>query len=62
MTIKKVVVVGAGTMGGGIAQLCAQKGLDAVITDISQELSDNAKARIAAGLAKRVEKGKSRRG
>jgi 3-hydroxybutyryl-CoA dehydrogenase len=58
MTIKKVVVVGAGTMGGGIAQLCAQQGLDAVITDISQELSDNAKERIAAGLAKRVEKGK----
>jgi 3-hydroxybutyryl-CoA dehydrogenase len=58
MTIKKVVVVGAGTMGGGIAQLCAQQGLDAVITDISRELSDNAKARIAAGLAKRVEKGK----
>jgi len=58
MTIKKVVVVGAGTMGGGIAQLCAQQGLDAVITDISLELSDNAKARIAAGLAKRVEKGK----
>lgn len=58
MTIKKVVVVGAGIMGGGIAQLCAQQGLDAVITDISQELSDNAKARIAAGLAKRVEKGK----
>jgi len=58
MAIKKVVVVGAGTMGGGIAQLCAQQGLDAVITDISQEFSDNAKARIAAGLAKRVEKGK----
>ena len=58
MTIKKVLVIGAGTMGGGIAQLCAQQGLQAVISDISQELSDNAKARIAAGLGKRVEKGK----
>ena len=58
MAIKKVMVIGAGTMGGGIAQLCAQKGFDAVITDISQELSDNAKARIEKGLSARVEKGK----
>lgn len=58
MDIKKVVVVGAGTMGGGIAQLCAQKGLQATITDINQELSDKARARIEAGLSGRVEKGK----
>ena len=58
MAISKVLVVGAGTMGGGIAQLCAQKGLDAVVTDINQELSDKAKARIEKGLSKRVAKGK----
>ena len=58
MNIQKVVVVGAGTMGGGIAQLCAQQGLQATITDISQELSDKARARIEAGLSGRVEKGK----
>ncbi len=58
MDIKKVVVVGAGTMGGGIAQLCAQQGLQATITDINQELSDKARARIEAGLSGRVEKGK----
>ena len=58
MEIRKVVVVGAGTMGGGIAQLCAQQGLHATITDINQELSDKARARIAKGLAGRVEKGK----
>jgi 3-hydroxybutyryl-CoA dehydrogenase len=58
MTIKNVLVIGAGTMGGGIAQLCAQQGLQAVISDISLALSDKAKARIEAGLAKRVEKGK----
>jgi 3-hydroxybutyryl-CoA dehydrogenase len=45
-------------MGGGIAQLCAQQGLDAVVTDINQELSDKAKARIEKGLSKRVAKGK----
>jgi 3-hydroxybutyryl-CoA dehydrogenase len=54
MTIQKVLVIGAGIMGGGIAQLCAQRGLDAVLTDISQDLVDQAKARIESGLAKRV--------
>lgn len=58
MSIQKVVVVGAGTMGGGIAQLCAQQGLQATITDISRELSDKARARIESGLSGRVEKGK----
>jgi 3-hydroxybutyryl-CoA dehydrogenase len=58
MAISKVLVVGAGTMGGGIAQLCAQQGLDATVTDINQELSDKAKARIDKGLSKRVAKGK----
>lgn len=58
MSIQKVLVIGAGTMGSGIAQLCAQKGLHAVISDISLELSDGAKLRIEKGLAKRVEKGK----
>jgi len=54
MAIQKVLVIGAGIMGGGIAQLCAQNGLDAVLTDISQDLVDQAKARIESGLAKRV--------
>lgn len=58
MTIKKVLVIGAGAMGGGIAQLCAQQGLDAIITDIDLSLSKAAKTRIDKGLAKRVEKGK----
>jgi 3-hydroxybutyryl-CoA dehydrogenase len=58
MTIKNVLVIGAGTMGGGIAQLCAQQGLNAVITDIDLSFSENAKARIESGLAKRIAKGK----
>jgi 3-hydroxybutyryl-CoA dehydrogenase len=58
MTIKKVLVIGAGTMGGGIAQLCAQQGVDVVISDISQDLADKAKSRIESSLAKRLEKGK----
>jgi 3-hydroxybutyryl-CoA dehydrogenase len=58
MEIKTVLVIGAGTMGAGIAQLCAQKGLKAIIADINQEVADKGLARLEKGLAKRVEKGK----
>ena len=58
MTIKKVLVVGGGTMGAGIAQLCAQREFDTTIADANQDLADLAKSRIDAGLAKRVAKGK----
>jgi len=58
MEVKKVVVVGSGTMGAGIGQLCAQRGLDTVITDVSQELADKGRARVEKGLAGRVAKGK----
>jgi 3-hydroxybutyryl-CoA dehydrogenase len=58
MTINKVLVIGAGTMGAGIAQLCAQQGLDAVLTDISLDLSEGALAKITAGLDGRIAKGK----
>ncbi|RLB58620.1 MAG: 3-hydroxybutyryl-CoA dehydrogenase [Deltaproteobacteria bacterium] len=56
--MKKVVVVGGGTMGAGIAQLFAQKGFAVTICDISQELADASRARIEKGLARRVQKGK----
>ena len=58
MSIKKVLVIGAGTMGAGIAQLCAQQGMDAVLTDISMDLSEGALAKIAKGLDGRIAKGK----
>jgi len=58
MAIKKVLVIGAGTMGAGIAQLCAQQGFDTVLTDINMELSSKGLAGIEKGLNKRIEKGK----
>ncbi len=58
MTARKVLVIGAGTMGAGIAQLCAQQGCNAVLTDISLELSGKGLAGIEKGLNKRIEKGK----
>ncbi|MCF8067975.1 MAG: 3-hydroxybutyryl-CoA dehydrogenase [Desulfobacterales bacterium] len=56
--MNKVLVIGAGTMGAGIAQLCAQQGLETILTDIKQEYSDGALARIGKGLDKRIAKGK----
>ncbi len=58
MEIKKAVVIGAGTMGGGIAQLCAQQGIDVILADVTKDLADKTVSRVAGGLAKRVEKGK----
>jgi 3-hydroxybutyryl-CoA dehydrogenase len=58
MEIKKVLIIGGGTMGGGIAQLVAQGGIHAVIADISRDLADKSRARIEKGLAGRLEKGK----
>lgn len=58
MAIDKVLVIGAGTMGSGIAQLCAQQGLQAILADVTRELADKGKARLAKGMAARVEKGK----
>ena len=52
MEIKKVLIVGAGTMGGGIAQLCSQKGIEAVVTDMNLELANKAIARIDKGLSR----------
>jgi 3-hydroxybutyryl-CoA dehydrogenase len=56
--IKTVGVLGAGQMGGGIAQVAAQGGYEVRLADASLAQAEKGKARIAAGLAKLVEKGK----
>jgi 3-hydroxybutyryl-CoA dehydrogenase len=58
MEIKSILVVGAGAMGAGIAQLAAQQGFQAILADVNQDLADKGKAKLAKGLAGRVEKGK----
>jgi len=55
--MNKVGVVGAGTMGNGIAQVFAQNGTDVVLVDIEQDLLDKAVARIDKN-ARRVAKKK----
>jgi 3-hydroxyacyl-CoA dehydrogenase/enoyl-CoA hydratase/3-hydroxybutyryl-CoA epimerase len=50
--VRKLGVLGAGMMGGGIAYSAACAGVDVVLLDTSMELADNGRARIADLLAK----------
>src|SRR2546430_9527968 len=56
--VRKIAVIGAGTMGAGIAQACAAAGFQVAMRDIEQSLVDGGFRRIREPLAKRVEKGK----
>jgi 3-hydroxybutyryl-CoA dehydrogenase len=58
MDIQQIAVIGAGQMGGGIAQVAAQAGLDVVLIDVVPGAADSGKAKIAAQLEKQVAKGK----
>jgi 3-hydroxybutyryl-CoA dehydrogenase len=58
MLIERMAVVGAGQMGSGIAQLGAQAGVEVLLADATPELARKGVERIAAQLAKLVEKGK----
>jgi 3-hydroxybutyryl-CoA dehydrogenase len=54
----KLGVIGAGQMGAGIAQVSAQAGIAVLLCDIDIALAEKAKAKIAKGLARLVEKDK----
>ncbi len=56
--IRKIAVMGAGTMGAGIAQTCAAAGFQVAMRDIDQKFVDGGFRRIRDPLMKRVEKGK----
>lgn len=56
--IKKVAVIGAGTMGQGIAQVCAMAGLEVLLYDLNSEMLGKAVETIAKNLEKGIEKGK----
>lgn len=58
MEIKKPFVLGAGIMGAGIGQLCAQEGYEVIVTDVSEEIIGKAKEKVTRGLQRRIEKGK----
>src|SRR5438128_2208059 len=56
--IKRIAVIGAGTMGAGIAQACAAAGFQVTMRDIEQRFVDGGFRRIKEPLQKRVAKGK----
>jgi len=58
MDIKKFGVVGAGTMGTGIAQVAATSGFEVFLHDVEEELLKKSMTRIEKSLAKLSEKGK----
>lgn len=56
--IRKVVVVGGGVMGNGIAQVVASAGLDVTVVDVAEEALDRARTRIERSFGRLVEKGR----
>ncbi|MDF2592573.1 MAG: mmgB 2 [Clostridia bacterium] len=58
MQINKIMVVGAGQMGSGIAQVAAQAGIKVVLNDIKQEFVSRGLNRIESNLEKDVAKGR----
>lgn len=58
MTVKKIGVLGAGSMGGGIAHLAALKGFEVVLCDVEQRFVDGAIKRATSLMDKNIEKQK----
>jgi 3-hydroxybutyryl-CoA dehydrogenase len=58
MEIKKIFVVGAGLMGGGIAQVSAQAGYSVIIQDLSDEILEKGLKPVQWSVGKLIEKGK----
>ncbi len=56
-SIKHITVLGAGTMGNGIAHVCAQYGFHVTLNDIKQEFVDRGLATIQSNLDRQVKKG-----
>ena len=57
MTIKNITVIGAGTMGNGIAHVCAQYGYKVTLNDIKQEYVDRGLKTISSNLDRQIKKG-----
>ncbi|MBT2604100.1 3-hydroxybutyryl-CoA dehydrogenase [Bacillus sp. ISL-53] len=58
MGIQKVMVIGAGQMGSGIAQVCAMSGYEVLLHDLKDEYVEKGLGTIAKNLSRQVEKGK----
>lgn len=58
MDVQKVMVIGAGQMGSGIAQVCAQAGYEVVLNDLKDEFVQKGLNVITKNLSLQVEKGR----
>jgi 3-hydroxybutyryl-CoA dehydrogenase len=58
--LRRIGIIGAGQMGGGIAHVCALAGLDVVITDIDEEALQRGRAAIDHNLSRQAARGKIR--
>lgn len=58
MDIKKIAVIGAGTMGAGIAQVAAASGLEVILNDVGEEFLERSLKIMDKSLTKLAEKGK----
>lgn len=58
MDVQKVMVVGAGQMGSGIAQVCAMAGYDVFLHDLQETYVERGLSTITKNLTRQVEKGK----
>lgn len=56
MKIEKIMVIGSGQMGNGIAQVCAQAGYDVILNDMKMEFAEKGLANIQKNLTRDVEK------
>src|SRR5437660_201516 len=58
MPERRIAVIGAGTMGAGIAQMAAQQGYEVLLYDIKDEFVQRGMGSIRSALQKRVDAGK----
>ena len=58
MTIKKVAVIGGGTMGSGIAEVAAKSGCDTIVVEIDASLAEQAQKKLEVSTEKAVSREK----
>lgn len=58
MAVELIGVVGGGTMGAGIAEVCAKAGSDVIVLETSEEFAEAARKRVAGSIGKGVARGK----
>jgi 3-hydroxybutyryl-CoA dehydrogenase len=56
MEVEKIMIIGAGQMGSGIAQVCAQAGFAVILNDVKEEFAQRGKAGISKNLERQVSK------